>query len=344
MKIKKFAVALTVISLLMSSIVCSAATYSTTTAYDASGNLLSLTTEVSGLTEGSMVTYALYGKDGSISSETGAITSSSETGITEENLIYIDQVDSASATETFTVKGVSAETLAGSKIIVGAEDGSNATDSDTESNGFVGTDDLSAKISLASDIEWEKINQIDVSYGKGDSSTATYTLTENGNTSCYVPVGYDVVFNVDGKVGYNVSKITLGNTELPSPYKTTVTSTSELVLDVDMEDASTYVEVDSEIVKNAEEKSVTFFITDANSDSCGVNVYVKNGDDEVKIEGLEHKSTAEGGRYAIKVVDDGNADFYNDSYTYRCVPVYKSGDTYIELSNANEGYYYKSAE
>lgn len=339
MKIKKFAVALTVISLLMSSIVCSAATYSTTTVYDALGNLLSLTTTVSGLTEGSMVTYALYGKDGSISSETGAITSSSETGITEENLIYIDQVDSASATETFTVKGVSAETLAGSKIIVGAEDGSNATDSDTESNGFVGTGDLSAKISLASDIKWQQIQSIVVNYGE----SLSYTLTSN-NTVCYVPVGSEVKFSVNGVPGYSVSKIALNGSELPSPCKTTITSTSDLTLGVEMESATKYVEVDSEVVKNSDEKSVTFFITDPDVKSCGVNVYVKNGDAEEKIKGLEYKSAAEGGRYAIKVVDGGNADFYSDSYTYRCVPVYKSGNDYIELSVDDLGYYCRSVE
>lgn len=337
MKIKKLIAALTVITLLMSSVVCSAATYSTTTTYDATGSLLSLQTEVSGLTVGSMVTYALYGKDGSINAETGEVVPTTATGITEENLIYIDQVDSAQATETFTVSGVSASDIAGSKVIVGAEDGSNPSDSSTASNGYIGNDDMSAEVSVASTIDWTKISSISVKVAGG----STYSLT-SASTSCYVPVGSDITFEVIPASGYSVNEIKLNGTVLSSPYKHTVLNTADLSIVATGATTKHYVTVDTTAEISAEDKSVTFFIVDSDSASIGVNVYIYEGSTEVgSIKGLERKGIYEG-RYAIKVVDvDGLAGFYDAGYTYKCVPVYKSGDSYIELTEESTGYYYK---
>ena len=337
MRIKKLTATLTVATLLMSSVVCSAATYSTTTTYDASGSLLSLKTEVSGLEAGSMVTYALYGKDGSVDAATGAITPTTATGITEDNLIYIDQIDSANATETFTVNGISASDIAGSKIIVGAEDGSNPTDSSTDSNGYVGNDDMTAAVSVASTVDWTKIASISVKIAGG----STYTLT-SANTTCYVPVGSDVTFEITPVAGNAVGTVKLNDSELASPYKYTVSNTTALSIEATTTVSKHYVTVDTTAEIDADAKSVTFFIADADSASIGVNVYIYEGKTEVgSIKGLENKGTLEG-RYAIKVVDvDGLAGFYDAGYTYKCVPVYKSGDNYVELTKESDGYYYK---
>ena len=137
MNMKKLLAGVVGVTVLMSNVAFAAVT--TTTTYNATTGKVDVSTNVSGLTNGSMVTYVLYGNKGQATTPfadaNGAITPTTATAPDEANIIYIDQENSVKdGTKTFTAPGLNVGEAYGAKVIVG-------TDNDTDAGDVAVTED-----------------------------------------------------------------------------------------------------------------------------------------------------------------------------------------------------------
>lgn len=301
MNMKKLLAGVVGVTVLMSNVAFAAVT--TTTTYNATTGKVNVSTEVSGLTNGSMVTYVLYGNKGQsttpFADATGAITPTTATAPDEANIIYIDQENNVTGgTKTFTAPGLNVGEAYGAKIIVG-------TDNDTDAG------DVAVAEPYTGDMYTLKLDANAVDYtakvevNMGGSYIKEYSLAANDSVN--VPVGAECQVKVtfkasDGKV---ISKAYVAGVEITNAANLNNSLYAEgqeyiLSAEVANETNPALITV-SEPIKA--ENSVTYLVN--------VNQFENLYNTGLKIEFNGHEfnnlvpvNIADKGYYAIRIIDE----------------------------------------
>ena len=188
MNMKKLLAGVVGMTVLMSNVAFAAV--STTTTYNAGTGKVDVKTTVSELTNGSMVTYVLYGAKGSdeipFNATTGEIVGTAEkapeANEQKDNIIYIDQINNVTENRAeFTAPGLNVGEAYGAKVIVG-------TDKDADAGDVAVTEDYTGDmytLKLAADAA-DYTAKVEVNMG--ENYIKVYSLRTAGST-VKVPVG-----------------------------------------------------------------------------------------------------------------------------------------------------------
>lgn len=336
MKLKSKLALLVVFTLIMTSMVCSAAVdVSTTTAYGADG--LTITTSLTGVAKDSMVAYAIYGT-GSVADSNGSITNSSASGITvgtddKTNILYLDQQTAASdGNLTFSVTKASFNSFVGSKIKLGS---SNSADQTTLSGVQKGLENGVANYGIKAGNWYDTIEYVNVKVT--GAITYSYNLYAEEEIA-YVPYASQVTITVFPKIGYAVSETSagkLGDTSFVSGvafdfFATASEYTLTLAEPTKLATVEKWLSVQNP-AKDAEDNKVTVLMNNATDKLVGVDLVIKNGDSEIAtVEGLTAYGAATGETAAsgyCGVIVTLDSSLINDSYTYIASPYYYDGTT-----------------
>ena len=180
MKICRFLSVMMVFALVISSVSALADyTVSTTTTYNTASGKVDVQTTVTGLTDGSMTSYLVYEKGADLSTLTG------------DQIVYIDQNNSSTATTTFEFTMDKSDNYA-SSVLVGNNVDTLAANDGADLEAFYRIQMSSTFTSNCSAITVTSIGRED------------YTYTFSNSTDTYnFPVGYDLLVEftpLDGKV------------------------------------------------------------------------------------------------------------------------------------------------
>ena len=315
MNMKKLLACVVGSAVLMSNVAFAAV--STTTTYDAESGKVEVSTEVTGLENGSMVTYVLYGekdKDTTpFNTDDGSVTETEETTPTQDNIIYIDQENNVTGgTKTFVAPGLNVGEAYGAKVIVGTDTASDEIDvAVTEEY----TGDMYTLKLDANAVDYTAKVEVNM----GTNYIKEYSLdVAAGNTTVKVPVGAQCIVTFVAADGKAVTKAYVDSTEItnasnlnPAVYK----KDTEYVLSAEVE-AEVQLPVitvsDAVIVDN----TVTFLV---NVEHCATptDTGLKVVYDTVnEFDNLSPIQT-ENGRYAIRIVDEADDfTFENDTNKY----------------------------
>ncbi len=341
MKLKSSLALLVVFTLLMTSIVCSAnVSVNTTTTYTAGG--FSVTTTATGLENGSMVAYAIYGP-GSFDSETGSITNGTDSSITvgtdgTTNIKYIDQQtvgEGGSVTFTTAANSSALANFAGAKIKLGSS-------SDANHAALAATApviDETMAVRTLSVADWDaNLGYVKVEVMGGESVAYTVNLTEN-NKSVKVLAGSNIKLTFVPKMGYKLADSgymidgsDIGITSAVSTYvKENVSADMALVLGActARSDAAKWLSVNTASVDGNE---LMVLMNNQTGTTVGVDVTVKNGDDVVAtvtgLSALDDNESALSGYCGVILRDQ---TLVQSGYTYEITPYYVSGDSNVNF-------------
>ena len=369
MKMKKLMAALVVITLLATSVVCSAATYTTRTEYSASTGKVQVITTIDGLAAGSMATYVLYGyPDGYTDYEKTDGVTEVAGDPTETNILYIDQNNSATSSFEFG-RGVKLDPkkVMGSKVIVGTDEDTTLTNKSTELlDQGIACFKLALDTTNGVNLADAKISKIDVSFAFPEGETETYTLSSDQNF-VYIPAGIDYTLTFNVKPDSVMGTVKIGNDDVSNQivmnkYKGTsaeddrdTTKTLVLGKGTDLATSTSYVSIDSNPIfaTSGEFKTVAFIINNNLSGytDTGIDIiaYEKGTTTKVNevlnLRNLAPEYTAEytindPQIYAIRLVDELGKFIDTDKYDYEAVPYYMNGTEKVSLTNyAGSNYY-----
>ena len=215
MNMKKLMASVVAATVLVSNVAFAAV--STTTTYNAGTGKVDVKTTVSELTNGSMVTYVLYGAQGSdeipFNATTGEIVGTAEkapeANEQKDNIIYIDQINNVTENRAeFTAPGLNVGEAYGAKVIVGtdtSDDLTKVTDFDATYTGDMYT------LKLSNDAADYTVT---VRVALGDY-IKEYTLSTAAPT-VKVPVGADCKVTFKAAGGKTISQAYIDGTEIDS--------------------------------------------------------------------------------------------------------------------------------
>lgn len=344
MNMKKLLAGVVGVTVLMSNVAFAAV--STTTTYNATTGKVDVSTYVTELTSGSMVTYVLYGnkdKDTTPFAESnGAITPTTATAPDEANIIYIDQENSVTGTtKTFTAPGLNVGEAYGAKVIVGTDNDTDAGDVAVTEN-YTGdmytlklaenATDYKATVEVLMETEYPMIYTLDdtddrVQVPVSANCKVTFEATASGKkiSSC----------TIDGETFANAGNLNTGSykegeehvlsavveNQVAAPLITVSdpiigTNTVSYLVNVEYFDAMNtglkidFVDYPSETVLHEFDKLVPYYFAD--DKNC----------------------------YAIRIIDKtdgGLLNIVNDTNYYKVTPFIKVGDDYIYAGSTSSG-------
>ena len=340
MKICRFLSVMMVFALVISSVSALADyTVSTTTTYNTASGKVDVQTTVTGLTDGSMTSYLVYEKGADLSTLTG------------DQIVYIDQNNSSTATTTFEFTMDKSDNYA-SSVLVGNNVDTLAANDGADLEAFYRIQMSSTFTSNCSAITVTSIGRED------------YTYTFSNSTDTYnFPVGYDLLVEftpLDGKVidsfdysttgtadgyeGHDLSAFIVGN-KIKIPAATlpqSASDTDKILLRAQDRPSITNpasdvtVSIDSNVLKGQTEadyegaeggpqtgmfNSLTYFCTVSTTDSskvteAGIDLYVYENASAAEpayvLEDLKAGAYGDNGAFAIRVLDMLSTDYDAD--------------------------------
>ena len=311
MNMKKLLAGVVGATVLMSNVAFAAVT--TTTTYK--DGKVEVSTKVTELTNGSMVTYVLYGekdKDTTpFNAENGSVTVTGETTPTQDNIIYIDQENNVTGgTRTFVAPGLNVGEAYGAKVIVG-------TDTSADEGDVVVTEEYTGDMYTLKLADAAADYTATVEVNMGTNYIKEYSLKTAGNT-VEVPVGANCKVTFVAADGMVVKQGYVDTTEIdnagklnPADYEKDI----EYVLSADVE-----AEVQLPVITVSDPiiaaDSITYLVNVeycATPTDTGLKI-VYNTD--YVFDNLSPIEAADG-RYAIRIVDEADEfGFENDTAKY----------------------------
>ncbi|MBR0277140.1 MAG: hypothetical protein IJQ50_01595 [Clostridia bacterium] len=346
MNFRKLVITLTLGICIIAGTVASAATYTTTTSYDVSTKKVTVTTALAELTEGSMVTYVLYGPTtGAYSATNNAVTPDPSVAVTESNIVYMDQDNNVSGT-TSTFQG----TFDFGKVVGSAVKVGSSVDTLTAGVGDTALDQSIACFALTAPDFSTTISAINVLATSG-GNVYSFDLTSSGTVN--IPYGYDLKITVTPVSG-TVESITIGSDEIDGTgnvfnvASTDITGLAEgvtVALSIgDIAPAAKIISIDSLPYVNGQ--TVTFFVTaDSSLVESGIDLTLTNNETVIEVKDLLNLSDSS--TYAIQITDTSSNSLIGlDGTTYSAVPFYMDNANKVVLTtnDSNEYYYTVSSD
>ncbi len=360
MNFKKLALSLTLSTCLIVGTIASAATFANTTTYDVSTQKVTLNTNLYGLTNGSMVTYVLYGptdSEGAYSATHNEVTPDNSVAPTTENIIYVDQVNSVTNNSAKFGGTFDFGKVVGSSVLVGSD-----TDTITESDegDSILLDQGIACFKFTAPTFGTDISAINLLATCADETQYSFDLATDETVN--VPYGADLKITITTPTGYVCDSITLGDTEVEGTGNIFSVGSDEITVDESpitvgemvtevimapgtFHEVKKIISIDSNPYVDLTEHSVTFFITaDAALVNSGIDLTMTNDADTIVVKDLKNLSTSDaatGRFYAIKVIDTAANSLIKAGTTYTAVPFYMDGANKVILttSDTNSSYY-----
>lgn len=336
MNMKKLLAGVVGVTVLMSNVAFAAV--STTTTYNATTGKVDVSTYVTELTSGSMVTYVLYGnkdKDTTPFAESnGAITPTTATAPDEANIIYIDQENSVTGTtKTFTAPGLNVGEAYGAKVIVGTDNDTDAGDVAVTEN-YTG-DMYTLKLSTdAADYTAE------VEVNMGEDYIKVYSLAEAG-AEVKVPVGAECKVTFDAATGKVVTKAMVDSTELDNagnlnPEDYSKSGVYVLSAEVQNEVAAPLITVSDPIIGT---RTVSYLVNVENFDAMNTGLKIAFSDNVfdnlVPVEVVSGENC-----YAIRIIDETDDEALrmpNETNGYTVTPFIVVGSVNIYAGSTSSG-------
>lgn len=374
MKFKSLMALLVVFTMIMTSMVCSAAIQVTTTAQYGSTSAtysgLKVTTQVRNAAPGSMIAYAIYATgnrnaDGSMSQSPESNITVAQDGST--NLVYIDQATVSDAgTATFETQPYTGayDKMAGAKVKLGSSDTADQAVLAGTNTTVINETNTCYAIVAPAEAGWNaaQIASIDVEVTSDGINYSGSITAADGKV--YIPVGSAIKITLVPKSGYKLADggYKLGETDMSITSanaiytaKPNATQDAQLPLTLAAGVASTpdeYLTLDAEPI--FADNSITYCMTNNTNAKAGIDVTITSkADDSVKLvlNDLDMVNFADGatlsGYCGIQILNELKStdplyDFATNSaaYKYEVTPYYYDGGTKKPLTK-NGDYYTK---